>query len=108
MAHTRNRLGQRAHSPIGWPPGDFFRHASIIPKQSYVAYRSIEGRRHLRSEERRLIHKVFEFSDTLVREAMVPRTVSPRSRDSTLEQIVKAFEQNVIRGFRSIANQLMM
>jgi CBS domain containing-hemolysin-like protein len=29
---------------------------------------------HLRAEERRLIHRVFEFSDTLVREAMVPRT----------------------------------
>src|SRR6476619_7292665 len=28
---------------------------------------------HLRAEERRLIHRVFEFSDTLVREAMVPR-----------------------------------
>ena len=26
---------------------------------------------HLRAEERRLIHRVFEFSDTLVREAMV-------------------------------------
>src|SRR5215211_5264660 len=29
---------------------------------------------HLRAEERRLIHRVFEFSDTVVREAMVPRT----------------------------------
>lgn len=50
---------------------------------------------HLRSEERRLIHKVFEFSDTLVREAMVPRTaIAAIPGDSSLEQIVKAFEQN--------------
>lgn len=50
---------------------------------------------HLRSEERRLIHRVFEFSDTLVREAMVPRTaIAALPSDSTLEQITKVFEQN--------------
>ena len=50
---------------------------------------------HLRAEERRLIHKVFEFSDTLVREAMVPRTtIAAISGGSTLEEITKAFEQN--------------
>ena len=38
---------------------------------------------------------MFEFSDTLVREAMVPRTaIAAIPSDSTLEQIVKAFEQN--------------
>ena len=49
----------------------------------------------LRAEERRLIHRVFEFSDTLVREAMVPRTemaAIPSTCD--LEQITKAFEQH--------------
>lgn len=50
---------------------------------------------HLRAEERRLIHKVFEFSDTLVREAMVPRTaIAAIPSDSSLEEITKAFEQN--------------
>lgn len=50
---------------------------------------------HLRAEERRLIHRVFEFSDTLVREAMVPRTeMAAISGSSTLEQITLAFEQN--------------
>jgi CBS domain containing-hemolysin-like protein len=49
---------------------------------------------HLRAEERRLIHQVFEFSDTLVREAMIPRTEMAAIRnDYTLEQITKAFEQ---------------
>ena len=50
---------------------------------------------HLRAEERRLIHRVFEFSDTLVREAMVPRTqIAAISSDCSLEEITKAFEQN--------------
>ena len=50
---------------------------------------------HLRAEERRLIHRVFEFSDTLVREAMVPRPeVAALSANCTLEDITKAFQQN--------------
>jgi CBS domain containing-hemolysin-like protein len=50
---------------------------------------------YLRAEERRLIHRVFEFSDTLVREAMVPRTEMAAIRsDCSLEQITKAFQQH--------------
>jgi len=50
---------------------------------------------HLRAEERRLIHRVFEFSDTLVREAMVPRTeIAAISSNCSLEQITLAFEQH--------------
>ncbi len=49
---------------------------------------------YLRAEERRLIHRVFEFSDTLVREAMVPRTeMAAISGDCSLAQITKAFDQ---------------
>lgn len=49
---------------------------------------------HLRAEERRLIHKVFEFSDTLVREAMVPRTeMAAIPHTSDLKEITRAFEQ---------------
>ncbi|MDQ2922594.1 MAG: hemolysin family protein, partial [Acidobacteriota bacterium] len=49
---------------------------------------------YLRAEERRLIHRVFEFSDTLVREAMVPRTeMAAISADCTLEQITTAFDR---------------
>jgi CBS domain containing-hemolysin-like protein len=49
----------------------------------------------LRPEERRLIHRVFEFSDTLVREAMVPRTaVAAVSASCSLEALTKAFEQH--------------
>ncbi|MDT5124023.1 MAG: magnesium and cobalt exporter, family [Acidobacteriota bacterium] len=50
---------------------------------------------HLRAEERRLIHRVFEFSDTLVREAMVPRTaMAAISNDCSLEEIAKAFRKH--------------
>ena len=60
---------------------------------------------HLRAEERRLIHKVFEFSDTLVREAMVPRTemaailtrrISKRSRrllNSIVTRVYRCIEK---------------
>jgi CBS domain containing-hemolysin-like protein len=49
---------------------------------------------YLRAEERRLIHRVFEFSDTLVREAMVPRTeMAAIPSDSSLEQITRAFDK---------------
>ncbi|MGA9996054.1 MAG: hemolysin family protein [Pyrinomonadaceae bacterium] len=50
---------------------------------------------HLRPAEQRLIHSVFEFSDTLVREAMVPRTaMAAVSSDCTLEQITQAFHKH--------------
>src|SRR5215470_11629763 len=50
---------------------------------------------HLRAEERRLIHRVFEFSDTLVREAMVPRTeMAAIPCTYSLEEITRAFEQH--------------
>jgi magnesium and cobalt exporter, CNNM family len=50
-------------------------------------------RGHLRAEERKLIHRVFEFSDTLVREAMVPRTeMAAISSTCSLADITKAFE----------------
>ena len=49
---------------------------------------------HLRAEERKLIHRVFEFSDTLVREAMVPRTeMAAIPETSSLAEITKAFEK---------------
>ena len=49
---------------------------------------------HLREEEQRLINQVFEFSETTVREAMVPRTeVVAIPADSSLEDISRAFRQ---------------
>lgn len=49
---------------------------------------------HLRSSEQRLIHRVFEFSDTVVREAMVPRTqMAAISSECKLEQMATAFRE---------------
>lgn len=50
---------------------------------------------HLNKEERTLINKVFEFSETTVKEAMVPRTeIIAVPENCSLEDIVKAFRQH--------------
>ncbi|HKR10503.1 MAG TPA: hemolysin family protein [Pyrinomonadaceae bacterium] len=49
----------------------------------------------LKDEEQQLIHRVFEFSDAAVREAMVPRTqVTAISADATLAEARNAFLQS--------------
>ena len=54
-----------------------------------------EASGHLNQEERILINKVFEFSETTVKEAMVPRTeIVAIPRNSTLEEIVRVFRQH--------------
>src|ERR1051325_4555861 len=50
---------------------------------------------HLRGEELLLIHRFFDFSDTVVREAMVPRTeMAAIPSTCSLEEITKAFDQH--------------
>ncbi len=50
---------------------------------------------HLNEEERKLINQVFEFSETTVREAMIPRTeIVAIPASSTLEEIAKAFREH--------------
>ncbi len=50
---------------------------------------------HLNEEERTLIHQVFEFSETTVREAMIPRTeVVAIPHTATPEDIAKVFRQH--------------
>ncbi len=61
---------------------------------------------HLNEEEETLINKVFEFSDTTVKEAMIPQTeIVAVPYNSTLEDIAKAFRQNAIRVFLFTANR---
>lgn len=49
----------------------------------------------LNEDEQRLIDQVFEFSETTVKEAMIPRTeIVAISADSTLQEIVKAFQNH--------------
>ena len=50
---------------------------------------------HLNEDEQRLIHQVFEFSETTVREAMIPRTeIFAVSVTSTIEEIAKSFQES--------------
>ncbi|MEP7147389.1 MAG: hemolysin family protein [Acidobacteriota bacterium] len=50
---------------------------------------------HLNEEERRLINKVFEFSETTVKEAMIPRTeIVAVPETCSLEEIAEAFRQH--------------
>ena len=50
---------------------------------------------HLNKEERRLINRVFEFSETTVKEAMIPRTeIVGVAENCSLEEIAHAFEKN--------------
>ncbi len=49
----------------------------------------------LNEDERRLINQVFEFSETTVKEAMIPRTeIVAIPESSTLETIVRTFRQH--------------
>jgi CBS domain containing-hemolysin-like protein len=50
---------------------------------------------HLNAEEQKLIDKVFEFSDTTVKEAMIPRTqIAAVSVTSTIDEFSEAFREN--------------
>lgn len=50
---------------------------------------------HLNKEERKLINQVFEFSETTVKEAMIPRTeIMAISATATLEEIAQAFRRH--------------
>ncbi|HKS29330.1 MAG TPA: hemolysin family protein [Pyrinomonadaceae bacterium] len=71
-------------------------HTSVYTEQElkHLVDVSLESG-HLRAAEQRLIHRVFEFSDTLVREAMVPRTqMAAISSDCSLEEIAQTFRKN--------------
>lgn len=70
-------------------------HASIYTEEEIRQLINLSHQSgHLNKEEKRLINRVFEFSETLVREAMVPRTqMSAISNTCTLEEIAKAFEK---------------
>ena len=50
---------------------------------------------HLNEEEQRLINRVFEFSETTVKEAMIPRTEIVAVPEScSFDEIVEAFQQH--------------
>ena len=70
-------------------------HASIYTEEEIRQLVKLsEESGYLNKEERQLINRVFEFSDTTVREAMVPRTeIVAIPASLTLEEIANAFRQ---------------
>src|SRR5256714_6305380 len=88
-----NRTGQALARVLGFEAS--LQHAAVYSEAELRQLVDISRESgYLRAEERRLIHRVFEFSDTLVREAMVPRTeMAAIPADSSLEQITRAFEK---------------
>ncbi len=89
-----NRTGQTLARMLGFEAS--LQHAAVYSEAELRQLIDISRESgHLRAEERRLIHRVFEFSDTLVREAMVPRpAIAAISADSSLEDITRAFQQH--------------
>src|SRR5256712_12318224 len=88
-----NRTGQALARVLGFEAS--LQHAAVYSEDELRQLIDISRERgHLRAEERRLIHRVFEFSETLVREAMVPRTaMAAVAQNSSLEQIARIFQQ---------------
>ncbi len=71
-------------------------HASIYTEEEIRQLINLsEESGHLNREERKLIHSIFEFSETTVKEAMVPRTeVVAVQESSTLAEITKVFAES--------------
>ena len=71
-------------------------HASIYTEDEIrQLIRASEQSGHLNEEERRLINKVFEFSETTVKEAMIPRTeIVAVQATCSLEELASAFRQH--------------
>ncbi|HEX8735662.1 MAG TPA: hemolysin family protein [Pyrinomonadaceae bacterium] len=70
-------------------------HASIYTEEEIRQLVKIsEESGHLNKEERKLINRIFEFSETTVREAMIPRTeIAAISANCTVEEIARSFRQ---------------
>jgi CBS domain containing-hemolysin-like protein len=71
-------------------------HASVYTEEEIRQLVKLsEESGHLNEEERELIDKVFEFSETTVKEAMIPRTgIVAIPENSTLAQVADAFHQH--------------
>lgn len=71
-------------------------HASVYTEEEIRQLVKLsEESGHLNEEERRLINQIFDFSETTVKEAMIPRTeIVGVSENCTLEEIARAFRQH--------------
>jgi CBS domain containing-hemolysin-like protein len=89
-----NGVGQSVGRALGLKTS--LEHASVYTEEELrQLVRLSEASGHLNEEERQLIDKVFEFSETTVKEAMIPRTgIVALPENSTFEQIADAFHQH--------------
>jgi len=71
-------------------------HASIYTEEEIRQLLNVShASGHLNEEERTLINQIFEFSETTVKEAMIPRTeVVAIPETSTFDEIAAAFDEN--------------
>jgi len=71
-------------------------HASVYTEEEIRQLVKLsEESGHLNEEERELIDKVFEFSETTVKEAMIPRTeIVALSENCSFEQVADAFHHH--------------
>lgn len=69
-------------------------HSSIYSEDEIRQLIDISKRSgHLNADEQRLIHQVFEFSETTVREAMIPRTeINAIPATLSIEEITESFQ----------------
>ena len=89
-----NQAGSAAGRVLGLKTS--LEHASVYTEEELRQLVKLsEESGHLKEEERELIDKVFEFSETTVKEAMIPRTeIVALSEGCTFEQIAEAFHEH--------------
>ncbi|MEP7075008.1 MAG: hemolysin family protein, partial [Acidobacteriota bacterium] len=89
-----NKAGSAAGRALGLKTS--LEHASVYTEEELRQLVKLsEESGHLKEEERELIDKVFEFSETTVKEAMIPRTeIVALSEGCTFEEIAEAFHEH--------------
>jgi CBS domain containing-hemolysin-like protein len=92
--HALDWVSARVVRLVGIEPGG--EHASIYTEEEIRHLINVaEKSGHLNREERRLIHKVFEFSETTVKEAMIPRIeITAVPAGSKLSEIIAVFKKS--------------
>jgi CBS domain containing-hemolysin-like protein len=72
-------------------PGKGLRHGPFVTEEEILTMADVAAQEAaIESEERELIHSIFEFGDTVVREVMVPRTeVVAVEADATVDEAIQ-------------------
>ncbi len=72
-------------------PGKGLRHGPFVTEEEILTMADVAAQEDaIESEERELIHSIFEFGDTVVREVMLPRTdVVAIETDATVDEAVE-------------------